>query len=130
MPISLENARPVVRITASGPVTHSEIRELFQAMMQNAPRQGGAAVFVDTLGVTGAPSAAELRLIAMELKRLTDAGFGPIAVVTGSEWMYGVVRMFSVFVKSTEVAAFRSAEDAETWLSLDGSSGPGDSSAS
>ena len=119
MPILLDSARPVVRITASGPVTHAEISKLFQTMMRETPQGRGVAVFVDTRGVTGAPSTAELRLIASELKRLTDAGFGPIAVVTGSDWMYGVVRMFSAFVESTEVVAFRSPEDAEAWIDPD-----------
>ena len=117
MPLSLDNAGPVVRITASGPVSYSEILELFQAMMRKAPRVRGVPVFVDTRGVTDAPSTPELRLIAVEVKQLTDAGFGPIAVLTGSAWMYGVVRMFSVFVQSaTEVVALRCIEDAEAWV--------------
>lgn len=117
MPLSLDNAGPVVRITAAGPVSYSEILELFQAMMRKAPRAAGVPVFVDTREVTAAPSTRELRLIAVEVRQLTDAGFGPIAVLTGSAWMYGVVRMFSVFVQSaTEVVALRCIEDAEAWV--------------
>jgi hypothetical protein len=117
MPLSLDSSGPVGWITASGPVSYSEILELFQVMILEAPRTGRVPVFVDTRNVTQAPSTPELRLIAREVKHLTDAGFGPIAVLTGSTWMYGVVRMFSVFVQSaTDVVALRSTEDAEAWI--------------
>ena len=117
MPLSLDTSGPVVRVTASGRVSYSEIIELFQVMIQKEKRAGGVPVFVDTRSVTGAPSTAELRLIGRELKHLTDAGFDPIAVLTGSVWMYGVVRMFSVFAQSaTDVVALRSLEDAGAWI--------------
>lgn len=74
-------------------------------------------MFVDTRKVTKAPSTSELRLIAREVKHLTDAGFGPIAVLTGSTWMYGVARMFSVFVQAlTELVVLGSVEDAQAWI--------------
>jgi hypothetical protein len=117
MPLSLDSSGPVARITASGRVSYSEILELFQAMLLKVPRAGSVPVFVDTRTVTEAPSTSELRLIAREMKHLTDAGFGPIAVLTGSTWMYGVVRMFSVFAQSaTDVVALRSIEDAGAWI--------------
>jgi hypothetical protein len=116
MPLSLDNSGPVVWITASGCVSYSEILELLQAMLK-APRVGGVPVFVDTRTVTKAPSTAELRLIAREVKRLADAGYGPIAVLTGSTWMYGVTRMFSVFVQPvTDLVALSSVEDAQAWV--------------
>lgn len=119
MPVSLDSSAPVGWITASGAVSYSEILELFEAMIREAPRVGRVPVFVDTRNVTKAPSTPELRLIAREVKHLTDAGFGPIAVLTGSTWMYGIVRMFGVFVQSaTDVVAYRSLEDAQAWISL------------
>jgi hypothetical protein len=117
MPISLDNSGPVVWITASDAVTYSEILELFAAMLRKAPRVGRLPVFVDTRKVSEAPSTAELRLIGRELKHLSDAGFGPIGVLTGSTWMYGVTRMFSVFAQSaTDVVALSSIEDATAWI--------------
>lgn len=117
MPVSLDSSGPIARITATGPVNYSEILALFQAMLQQAPGSGQRPVFVDTRDVSKAPSTAELRLIAREMKRLTDAGFGPIAVLTGSTWMYGVVRMFAVFVQSlSEVVAVRTSEEADAWI--------------
>ena len=116
MPLALDSTGPVVRITASGPVSCAEILELFQAMLKTR-REGGAPVFVDTRNVSQAPSTAELRLIAREVKHLTDAGFGPIAVLTGSTWMYGVARMFSVFVQSlSDVVPLRSVQEADAWV--------------
>ena len=104
-------------VTASGAVSCAEILEMFQNMIGDAPQTGRVAVFVDTRNVTQAPSTPELRLISREMRHLIDAGFGPIAVLTGSAWMYGVVRMFSVFVQpATDLVALRSMEDAGAWI--------------
>lgn len=75
-------------------------------------------MLVDARDVTGAPSTAELRRIAAEMKPLIDSGMGPIAIFTDSACIYGVARMFSVFAQtmSANVSAHRSPEDAEQWL--------------
>jgi hypothetical protein len=117
MPLSLDSSGPVARVTACGDVSYAEILDLIQAMILKGPRAGSVPVFVDTRDVTEAPTTAELRLVAGEMRRLTDAGFGPIAVLTGAKWMYGIVRMFSVFAQSaTDVVALRSMDEAAAWI--------------
>lgn len=118
MPLTLDVAGHAAKITAHGTVTYQDVVDLIAQRLADPARVPGLPVLVDGRGVTGAPSAPELRLIAVEMKPLIDSGLGPIAIVTDSSFIYGVVRMFSVFAQtmSANVSAHRRAEDAERWL--------------
>lgn len=118
MPLTLEVADHAARVTASGTVTYQEVVYLIAQRLADPARIPGLPVLFDGRGVTGAPSAAELRLIATQMKPLIDSGLGPVAIVAGSAFTYGVVRMFAVFAQamSANVAAYRREADAQRWL--------------
>lgn len=117
MPISIAATDHAVNVTALGIVTYQEVTD-FIAQRSAAADSSGLPVLVDARHVRGAPPASELRLIAGEMKPLIDSGMGPIAILTDSACIYGVVRMFSVFAQAmgAEVTALRTPEEVARWL--------------
>ena len=118
LPLTMHVGDHAVKLTASGTVTYQEVVDLIAHRLVDPTRIPGMPVLVDARGVHGAPSAAELRLIAAEMKPLIDTGMGPIGILTDSTFVYGIVRMFSVFAQamSADVSALRCQEDVELWL--------------
>ena len=78
----------------------------------------GVRVLVDACAVHRTPSAFELRALATEMQPMVQRGLGPVAVVTSSPCVYGVVRMFSVFAEfvNATVMPFRDQGEAKRWL--------------
>lgn len=118
MPVSIDATEDVVNVTASGTITYQEVAEIIAHRSTNGARRPNLPVLVDARAVDGAPSAKDLRRIVMDLRPLVGSGMGPIGIITDSVYVYGVVRMFSVFAQelSTTVLAFRCAEEAKEWL--------------
>src|SRR5688500_13678776 len=80
-----------------GDVTLEECLDFQRQVLADPRMRSGTHWLADCTGVTGAPSATELRTIACEFKPLVKAGLGPLAVVTATAFVYGVARMFCVF---------------------------------
>ena len=120
MPLAWAAAEPcTITVTCSGDVTFEEVRALQVELAAHAPLRDSARMLVDANAVCGAPTASELRIIALEMKPLLDAGLGPIAIVCGSTFIYGVARMFAMLAVSVNanVGAFRDMAEARDWLS-------------
>lgn len=121
MPIKIAATDDALSVIAFGVITYREVSEFIAQRSAAAPNGVVPVlvpVLVDAREVRGAPSSSELRLIAGELKPLIDSGMGPIAILTGSACMYGVVRMFSVFAQAmgAEITALRAPEEVARWL--------------
>jgi hypothetical protein len=119
MPLRLDFAGPSTFVVhASGKVTLEEIRSSMAELLAHERFAPGVSLLSDWREATGAPSAAELRLIAQETAPLVHRGLGPVAIVCSSAFIYGVARMFAVFaeVVHANVAAFRSMDEALQWL--------------
>jgi hypothetical protein len=120
MPVELEFEGPsIFRVRASGAVTFEEVEKLLGEIRADPRLCCGVSVLVDGREVEKAPTAAELRAIAADMKPLLDHGLGPVAIVTDSPFIYGVARMFSVFAEmvSANVAPFHCIDEARRWLS-------------
>ena len=119
MPVALGFEEPATfAVKASGDVTIVEIERLFQDIERDARLRQRPDVLVDARGVRDAPTTSELRIIAVDMGRLVQRGLGPIAVVTDSVFMYGIVRMFSFFAEAVcaTVHPFHDVDDARRWL--------------
>lgn len=120
MPIALEFEEPCTfRVRAGGAVTFPEVEDLLAQLEQHAMLSSRPAVLVDATEVEEVPSTSELRLIAASVGRLVRLGLGPVAIVTGSTFVYGVVRMFGFFAEAenANVVPFKSPGEAVRWLS-------------
>ena len=128
MPLALEFDDPATfRVCASGQVTFDEVQE-FRARILADPRLCcGTRMLVDGRDVRGAPSALELRTIAADMRPMLEKGLGPIAIVTSSQMVYGVARMFATFAElvNANISPFRDMGDAERWLAAQ-PAGPAD----
>jgi hypothetical protein len=119
MPMSYDFPEPTtVLVRARGDVTYAEARRVQEELLADPRLHPGVHMFVDAAGVEKAPSASEIRELALRMPPLLDHGLGPIAIVTDSLFVYGVARMFGLFAEAVhaKVGAFRSADDAERWL--------------
>lgn len=118
MPLAWSIQDGTIMVHASGKVTLEEVRVVQEQILVHPGWRAGAAMFVDARAQTGAPTAEELRIIAREMTPLVERGLGPVAMVCGSSFIYGVARMFSVFaeVVHANVGAFREMDEAQKWL--------------
>ena len=120
MPLALEfdDSTRTATIRASGRVTFDEGDELLHALREDPRCCGQWQILCDTTFMEAAPSAAELRVLALQMKPLRDRGMGACAVVAGNSFAYGIARMFSVFAEfvGIHVGAFRDEESGRAWL--------------
>lgn len=119
MPLTLEYVEPLtITVRATGAVTYDEVEEVINVLMTDPHLCCGVCLFADGRMVERAPSTAELRAIARDLKPLLDRGLGPIVILTSSAFVYGICRMFSVFAEAmgATVHVFRSGDEAHDWL--------------
>lgn len=105
-------------VRATYDVTFAECAMVLDELLDDARTYHDAAVLVDATGVRSAPSSAQLRLLARDLKPLRDRGVQRLAIYTDSMFVYGIARMFGVFAEMVDlkVGAFRGRGEAEEWL--------------
>jgi len=110
--------RRIVTI-CSGNTTLAEVLSHFDELESDANCPVGADVLLDLTGMTSAPNIGQMRSAAA---RAADAArkvrFGSIAIVVGSEILFGMARVFEAFTEAhfTRTGVFRSREAAEAWL--------------
>jgi hypothetical protein len=72
----------------------------------------------DARAMISAPSASEVRALALEMAPLVEAGLGPVAIVCATPAIYGVARMFALHAEAARanVCAFQDMNEAIDWL--------------
>ena len=118
MPVAVEFEEPsTFRVRTSGAVTFDEVEQVLEEIERH-PRLGDSRILVDAREVRDVPTTPELRSIAIEMGRLVDRGLGPVAIVTETTFVYGVVRMFATFAEaaSVRVQPFKCMVEATRWL--------------
>jgi hypothetical protein len=121
MPITYQIDRKItlIRTRCWGNVTIEEVRDHFQQLVKDPDRPDCLDVFLDLRDVTSSPSAKEIREAGNTVARLpSNVRFGACAIVAERDALYGMSRMFAVFVERffTAISTFRSAPEAEVWL--------------
>uniref|UniRef100_Q02CN6 STAS/SEC14 domain-containing protein n=1 Tax=Solibacter usitatus (strain Ellin6076) TaxID=234267 RepID=Q02CN6_SOLUE len=121
MPITyqIDRRAAFIRTRCFGNVTLEEVRDHFRQLVKEPDLPQFLDVFLDLRDMASSPSAGQIREAGNTIARLPPAvRFGACAIVAQRDAIYGISRMFSVFVEPffTAISAFRSASEAETWL--------------
>jgi hypothetical protein len=118
MPIThaIDHAHRRMDTRATGTVTYPEV-----VAHLAAERDAGGLPYRELIDLTHgelAFSAAEIRRLVEDLRRLgRGRSLGPTAVVVGSEFTYGMLRMLEALVEDVcLVRPFRDRGEAEGWL--------------
>jgi hypothetical protein len=115
--VTFEDPRTFV-LCAEGDVTADESQAALRTLIVHERFGPGVLILADARTVTGAPPADEMRGIARGLVPLVDSGLSAMAIVTDSQLIYGMARMFSTFADSSgaKVSVFRAMDEARAWL--------------
>jgi hypothetical protein len=121
MPITyqIDRTAALIRTRCSGDVSLDEVRNHFQALASDPDRPDRLDVFLDLREVTSSPSAEDIRKAGEIVASLPKTvRFGACAIVAQRDALYGMSRMFSVFVERffSDIRTFRSALEADAWL--------------
>jgi hypothetical protein len=115
----IDKAAALIRTRCFGDVSLHEVRDHFRALASDPDRPHRLDVFLDLRDITSSPSADDIREAGNTIARLpAHIRFGACAIVAQRDALYGMSRMFSVFVEAffTAISAFRAAAEAEAWL--------------
>jgi hypothetical protein len=119
MPITYEIDRALIRTRCVGDVTLIEVLEHFRTLERDLNRPDRLDVFLDMREMTSSPSAAEIRAASGGVASVQGTvAFGVCAVVAQRDALFGLSRMFGVFVEPffRVIRVFRIATEAEAWL--------------
>lgn len=119
MPVTVGFAEPdTIVMHATGVVSYPDGQHAIARLRAHPAFPRARVILVDASRVSGAPSAAELKLVAREYKPIIESGLSTMAIVSDQLFVYGVARMFATFseVFGLNAQVFRSMPDAEQWL--------------
>ena len=121
MPVTykIDAANSLIRTKCSGLVPVEEVLGHFQTLEKDPECPRIADVLLDLREMLTNPKSHEIRDVALEIKRVRHSvEFRTCAIVASSDALFGMMRMFEVFVEDYfhETQAFRSMSEAEAWL--------------
>jgi hypothetical protein len=109
----------LIRTRCVGDVTLEEVLEHFKTLAQDPECPDHLDVLLDLSEETSLPRSDELREVAWAIRKIQGrVQFRACAVVTRTNALYGMLRVFQVFTEGLfgEFQVFRSAEEAGAWL--------------
>ena len=119
--IRLNEQLGVIVLRFRGDVDFSEIRKIFDTLVQIPSFKEGLALVADFRNSTSPLTGAEIATLADYAKR-TDARWGATkwAFIAASDMTFGLSRMFSALTSDYQVTThvFRDAHQADDWLGL------------
>jgi len=123
----------ILRTRCTGSVTLEETLAHFEQVMSDPGVPAGCKALLDVSRLEALPETRQLRSAADALDQLPKPPRSqPWAIVAGRDAVYGLSRMFQVFLEQAGIASrvFRTEEEAEHWLETleaphDGPSAPG-----
>lgn len=121
MPVTYELDRgfPLVRTRCTGDVTFAEVADHCRELEHDASLPDRLDVLLDLTDMESIPESAQLRSLAGEVEQLRKkVRWGACAIVAKSDVLFGMSRMFQVFVEGHFVhsSVFRGIDEAERWL--------------
>jgi hypothetical protein len=121
MPIvyELDPNAALIRTRCIGAVSVEDVLSHFDTLEAD-PRATGARldVLLDLTELTTLPESGQLREAASRIGRVEKLAFAAIAIVTASEALFGMLRMFEVFSERffSATRVFRERAEADAWL--------------
>jgi hypothetical protein len=120
MPITyrIDAERGRIRTTGIGNVTLDDVLAHFDALECDPRCPPHLDVLLDLTAQETLPKPEQLRSAAERVGAVTEPAFGLCAIVTSSESMFGLLRMFEVYSEPhfEQVRVFRDVAEAEAWL--------------
>lgn len=123
MPViyQIDKTRKLIRTQCIGAVTFKEVTDHFRLLEQDPDCPERLDVLLDLTAMGSMPESIELMAVSQEIGRIRGrVRFNACAIVVQTDALFGMIRMFEVFVEGqfdlTKV--FRTVNDAETWLIL------------
>ena len=121
MPITYEidSEANFIRTECAGDVTLAEVLDHFRVLEADSALPDRLDVLLDLSKMTLLPGSNELRSAAERIGQLrSKVLWGVCAIVTNSDAMFGMIRMFEVYAEDFFAATrvFRKLSDAEAWF--------------
>jgi hypothetical protein len=120
MPIEyrIDTVRKLITTTCTGYVTLTEVIAHFDQLDRDPDRPERLDVLLDLSQMTSLPESDQLRSVAKRIARPDGSTFSALAIVTQSDVLYGMLRMFEVFAEPyfSAIQVFRDLDSAQTWL--------------
>jgi hypothetical protein len=123
MTYTISRDRNTIHVVAGDVVTLEDCVRAAGALVAEGMVSPGAKLLIDVSDLTPQLSFGDLRALVREVERMVRGGLHGIAIVSASDWVYGLARTFSTYAELqglSMVAAFRSRQEAETWLEKQG----------
>jgi hypothetical protein len=120
MPVTyhIDKARSVIHTKCFGFVTLEEALAHLQELQNDPECPPALNVLIDLREITSDPASEDLRTVSDEIGCMPDIRLNACAVVVASDHLFGMSRMFAVFVKDHFRAThvFRNENSAQLWL--------------
>ena len=117
MTYQIDPRQRTVETVASGLVTYEDLsRHIAEEEQDDAI---GLAEVIDGRGATTDVTPGQVRLLVARTDALVRKGrFGALAIVTDSDFAFGMARMYQILAEPlpVQIGVFRTLEDATTWL--------------
>jgi hypothetical protein len=115
--IAVDREQPLVTTTVWGDVTYEEIQSHLSE--EEHLRATGYPELIDAMAASTTLSSDEVRaLVNRTHDMLREAPFGPTAIASDNDVVYGMARMYQILAErdGISIGVFRSVADAERWL--------------
>ncbi len=121
MPVcySIDAGSRLIRTTGTGQVTLDEVLRHFDELAADPQAEGLLDVLLDLTECSSLPTSEQLRSVAARIGQLGGRlRFGRCAIVADRDALFGMIRMFAVFVEDLfgAVHVVRTRAEAEVWL--------------
>jgi len=110
----------LIRTRCAGDVTFAEVKDHFRELERDASLPARLDVLIDLTEMQSIPESDQLKSLVSKVERLQGKlTWGSCAIVANRDVLFGMSRMFQVFVDAHFVNArvFRKLDEAERWLS-------------
>ncbi len=123
MPVTykIDKTNRLIRTRCYGEVTIEEVLEHFRVLGQDPGVPDQVDVLLDSSEQTSVPQKENLRQVTEAISRIRGrVHFGSLAIVATGNALFGMLRMFEVFVEQyfTETCVFHTLGEAEAWLAV------------
>jgi len=121
MPIryDIDEARGLIRTRCTGMMILPEVIDHFKELRADPRLPRRVNVLLDLTALVNAPERDQLRSVVVEVKDVgASLRWGVLAVVARTDLIFGMSRIFAVFVEDvfTNTGVFRQLAEAERWL--------------
>ena len=121
MPVTyrIDKTNGIIYTHCIGEVTLREVIDHFRTLENDPECPDRLDVLLDLTQQTTLPRTEELQEVAVEISRVRGrVQFGACAIIVTNQALFGMLRMFEVFVEQhfRESYVFRTTHEAETWL--------------